>query len=448
VPQPLAQETNCHYQGIQFDYVPTNVPVVTPFPNSPVVPQCSKQIQEYPQAFFFEPYYDDDDDSMDTLVQLLRPKTPTTTPIEGNNHNHKDYYDYVILNVFSHYSKVVKAMRPCYKKQIVALRKRQQSGFSNTTTSTSTSATVVSFRHVMMQELLEYYQQQLKLIGDLMSEHYPQTRFYYRTSPPHVYNWTTTTTGPRPPPAMRIQPLIYVPELLQNASFSHEWCFEHHSKYLWACSDRMNAMAMDVVVSNTSNSNSNSHINHLDSVLDAAPAMSLRVDAHPCSFTPHKYGSEGDCLHFCMPGPPDTMLQAIQVEVWAREWDDYHDHHYYNNDKNKDNEQQKEEAAEEEYDPNSIMQLLLDGSDTNTVMQMSIILLLLALVVVVVVVVIGAVGCCCVQARRRRRPPGENGRCAGRCGRSVASNNNNNRVVPGLRGPVQYQTVTFWNVGF
>jgi hypothetical protein len=55
-----------------------------------------------------------------------------------------------------------------------------------------------------------------------------------------------------------------------------------------------------------------------NNVLDAAAAISLWVDAHPRSFMPHKYGSEGGCLHFCMPGPPDTLLLAIQVELWAR----------------------------------------------------------------------------------------------------------------------------------
>jgi hypothetical protein len=102
-----------------------------------------------------------------------------------------------------------------------------------------------------------------------------RTRFYYRTSPPHVYNWTTaahylseTATGAA---LAIIKPLITVPELLQNASFSQEWCFQHHSKYLWACFDRINAMAAIVFSNSTTTANNNY-------VLDAAAAMSLRVE--------------------------------------------------------------------------------------------------------------------------------------------------------------------------
>jgi hypothetical protein len=55
-------------------------------------------------------------------------------------------------------------------------------------------------------------------------------------------------------------------------------------------------------------------------VLDTTPVLKLRVDYHPCSpFEPHTFQSEGDCLHFCVSGPADTMLEAIQAEVLARE---------------------------------------------------------------------------------------------------------------------------------
>ena len=61
-------------------------------------------------------------------------------------------------------------------------------------------------------------------------------------------------------------------------------------------------------------------------VLDTGPTMSMRVDAHPCSNNfksdpPYEQWarSSGDCNHFCSPGPPDVMLDAIEAEVADRE---------------------------------------------------------------------------------------------------------------------------------
>ena len=56
-------------------------------------------------------------------------------------------------------------------------------------------------------------------------------------------------------------------------------------------------------------------------VLDSAPAVSLRVDAHPCSNNENNLKkSRGDCSYFCTPGPPDVMMQAIEAEIIACEY--------------------------------------------------------------------------------------------------------------------------------
>jgi hypothetical protein len=183
-----------------------------------------------------------------------------------------DGFDYVFFNQFAHVYQFKRAIAPCYKTHNVSSLD-------------------------MMDELLDFYTAQLLKMSALMKGKTDTngTQFFYRTSPPHVYDWIPAS-----------QPLDEVPPFI-----SHEDCRRNGDTYpsMWGCA----AMLNDIAVS--------AFQQYGHGVLDSAPAMSLRVDAHPCSFSPHLYQSEKDCLHFCIPGPDDTMLEAIQAEVLARERD-------------------------------------------------------------------------------------------------------------------------------
>jgi hypothetical protein len=181
-----------------------------------------------------------------------------------------DGFDYVFFNHYAHFYNFKRAIAPCYKQHEVK--------------------TVD-----MMDELLDFHKAQLLKVSALMKGQADAvgTRFYYRTSPPHAYEWIPAS-----------QPLDEVPPLI-----SHADCREKSDSYkvMWGCAATFNAIGVSAF----------EEYGH--SVLDTAPAMSLRVDAHPCSFA--MFGSEKDCLHFCVPGPADTMLEAMQAEVLARERD-------------------------------------------------------------------------------------------------------------------------------
>jgi hypothetical protein len=45
-------------------------------------------------------------------------------------------------------------------------------------------------------------------------------------------------------------------------------------------------------------------------ILDTRPSMSLWVDAHPCSFTPHRFASELECLDQRIPGRQSGCVGA------------------------------------------------------------------------------------------------------------------------------------------
>jgi hypothetical protein len=108
----------CHYEGIQqFEYAKSNVPVGTPFPNRPVAPQCSKQIQETtPQSFFFEPY------SMD----MNSYNSYSTTKDTNRRQSQRLLRICHFQRLFRTTARLPKpCMRPCYKK---AALQRQQSG--------------------------------------------------------------------------------------------------------------------------------------------------------------------------------------------------------------------------------------------------------------------------------------------------------------------------------
>jgi hypothetical protein len=187
-------------------------------------------------------------------------------------------FDYVIFNQFAHYAAVSSLIAPCYKSMGVAAKH-------------------------MREDILRFHEQQLTKMSALMRYDCPSTKFYYRTSPPHAYHWTKESNKPD---KTATSPLKGLPTPITRTE-----CEENTYSNLWGCAYAMNEIAVKIFE------------NDGHSVFDAAPALSLRVDAHPCSFKPYMYGGEKDCLHFCMPGPADTILHAIQTEVFSRENERY-----------------------------------------------------------------------------------------------------------------------------
>ena len=155
-------------------------------------------------------------------------------------------------------------------------------------------------RQNLVMDSLKFYEKEMELVARILREHFPTTKAYYRTSSPHVYEWT---------PAY--QPLSN--QLVTERSYAD--CVgstAKQNKHLWMCTKTYNAIASAMF----------SKYGH--EILDTAPAMSLRVDAHPCSNKKDNgyklfSKSRSDCNHFCHPGPPDVMLQAIEAEIFARE---------------------------------------------------------------------------------------------------------------------------------
>jgi hypothetical protein len=151
----------------------------------------------------------------------------------------------------------------------------------------------------MMKDALKFYEQQLELISLLLRVHYPHIKVYYRTASPQVYKWVPSLTAL---------------EQLPSPVSKNDCVTGGNEKYQynWGCWDVMNNIAVKAFTK------------HGHGVLDSGPAMTLRVDAHPCSY-PYNYSlsvpkAQVDCNHFCMPpGPPTNIFDAIETEVFARE---------------------------------------------------------------------------------------------------------------------------------
>jgi GDSL/SGNH-like Acyl-Esterase family found in Pmr5 and Cas1p len=182
-------------------------------------------------------------------------------------------YDYVIFNEFAHFGHHTTSLwENCYKD-------------SNLTFSD------------MMKDAMDYYQQQMERIGWLLQQFFPATKAYYRTSSPPVYPWR---------PSAKPLPLVHT-------RWTYSDCIDNSMEENWKCVHVMNDIATKAFAK------------YGHGVLDSAPVMSLRVDAHPCSNSkmrtsdPNFEESQADCNHFCTPGPPDVMLAAIEAEILARE---------------------------------------------------------------------------------------------------------------------------------
>lgn len=144
----------------------------------------------------------------------------------------------------------------------------------------------------LTDDILDWFKRQMQRKAKLLQT--IQTKVYYRTAPPHATSGTVVREGEARIGQPLKQPTRHVPR---------EECYDYRSGFGALCYSVMNAIA------------TNAFRSHGHSVLDTAPMMSQRVDAHPCWSNQFK---EGDCLHFCQPGPPSVVVAAIFAEVLAR----------------------------------------------------------------------------------------------------------------------------------
>ena len=177
-------------------------------------------------------------------------------------------YDYVFFNEWAHISFLIEHLHPCYQSH--------KTGSPH-----------------LKEDVLQFYEDNLKHLSKLLADYSPNTKVYYRTSQPQVYRWVSQKPLKHPPTPISLNKWI-------NSEF----------KYNWGSWDVMNRIA------------ANAFLAHGHNVLDTAPAMSMRVDSHPCSYPYHTEIDpkvKVDCNHFCTPGPSLAILDAIEVEVLARE---------------------------------------------------------------------------------------------------------------------------------
>ena len=145
--------------------------------------------------------------------------------------------------------------------------------------------------HDLIIDSLNHYTKEMELIARALRENFPTTKVYYRTSSHQVYNFTPAY---QPLPKERLPQQTYADCVESPAT---------KNQHFWRCASTYNAIAMTAFKK------------YGHGVLDTAPALDLRVDAHPCSSNPKSL----DCNHFCTPGPPDVQLQALEAEIFARE---------------------------------------------------------------------------------------------------------------------------------
>jgi len=146
----------------------------------------------------------------------------------------------------------------------------------------------------VVKDTLSYFERQLQRKAELMRSHLPSTKVYYRTSPPHAYDVILGPIGPKGEP---------LPNPVKKTTLQE--CEEQILDYNGVmCYSVLNDIGRSVFTS----------FGH--GTLETGPAMSQRTDAHPCSV---EGNLRPDCLHYCMPGPPNVMLAGIVVEVLAKQ---------------------------------------------------------------------------------------------------------------------------------
>jgi len=228
---------------------------------SPKSSHCQRKINHHPENFYMEEYASE----QELVASVFGNKT----------------YDYIFFNEFAHHGHLTNRIRRCYQAQ----------GLTH---------------QDVLKDALVHFTREMRFIARILRQYFPTTRVYFRTSSPQVYKWA---------PAEK--PLKRVPHALR--SFGYADCVDTPSQqnlHLWRCVPTYNAIATAAFVRRG------------HAILDTAPAMSLRVDAHPCSNQQHRDSyvhwnkSHEDCNHFCAaPGPPDVMVQAMEAEIFAREYE-------------------------------------------------------------------------------------------------------------------------------
>ena len=219
---------------------------------------CQDEINNNPDIFYLKNYTTQDDLIADVLGNVT--------------------YDYIFFNEFAHYNHMTSRMtKGCFGLQNLTLQD-------------------------LVIDALAYFAKEMEIIAQLLKTRFPATKVYFRTSTPHTYKWM---------PAFK--PLEKVP-MEMDPSFGYEECVSDAGKHIWRCANAFNQIAKEAF------------LRYGHQILDTAPAISLRVDAHPCSNNKtNGYAnfnkSRTDCNHFCNPGPPDVMLQAIEAEIFAREYE-------------------------------------------------------------------------------------------------------------------------------
>ena len=144
----------------------------------------------------------------------------------------------------------------------------------------------------LTDDILDWFERQMQRKAELLQT--IKTKVYYRTVPPHATSGVVIKEGEARIGRPLKQPAREVPR---------EECYNYKSGWGALCYSVMNEIATRAFLS------------HGHSVLDAAPMMSQRVDARPCWSSNFK---DGDCLHFCQPGPPSVVVAAIVAEVLAQ----------------------------------------------------------------------------------------------------------------------------------
>jgi hypothetical protein len=215
-------------------------------------------------------------------------------------------YDFVFFNQFAWWHIVADYLRPCYDDLEIRSSNATTSATTTTTTPTTDLATT---------ELVAFFAAQVNRFAELVASlndsnnNTKATAFYYRTASPHAFPWVKNGTNPVPMLLRMMTPLTRVP-----APFATVDCIgpDRGGHFHHQCADPMNDIAIAAFR------------RHGHAVLDSAPVLNLRVDAHPCSFvvdatlSNNNNDNSDDCLHFCIPGPAFVVLEAIEAEVYAR----------------------------------------------------------------------------------------------------------------------------------